>query len=95
MSRAQEKVGVLEEVADELKRARQTHGRMAGYHEGYAVILEEVDELWELVKRNTHKGDGFTKDDKLRLLRKEAIQIAAMAVRFVEDVCDKDNEPNE
>lgn len=32
-------------VDEELTRARAKHGPMHGPHEGYAVILEELDEL--------------------------------------------------
>lgn len=97
--------GTLIEVEAELKQARATHGPMNSHHEGYAVILEELDELWEICKRNTHSFepkrpswaegelDPLNKDElrkqKRAAMRKEAIQIAAMAVRFIEDVCDK------
>lgn len=48
--------------------------------EGYAVILEEVDELWdEIRKRHALRS--------VDAMREEAIQIAAMAVRFVVDLC--------
>ena len=57
---------------------------MQSAHEGYAVLLEEVDELWDEVKKNPSKYAHRDKD-----MRKEAIQIAAMAIRFVLDVCDK------
>lgn len=87
---------VLDEVEHELARARATHAPMNGHHEGYAVILEEVDELWEVCKRNTHKFPNAEETykraeraNKRRDMRKEALQIAAMAVRFIEDVCDK------
>jgi small nuclear ribonucleoprotein (snRNP)-like protein len=80
---------VVHEVQLELANARKLHGPIRGYHEGYAVILEELDELWEIVKMNTHHEGGLTREQKLKMLRKEAIQIAAMAIRFVEDVCDR------
>jgi hypothetical protein len=38
-----------------------------------------VDELWDLVKRNK----GIMADDRMR---RECVQIAAMAVRFVCDL---------
>lgn len=70
---------------------------MNGHHEGYAVMLEEMDELWEICKRNTHSRSKAPEDapEELRYrkrleMRKEALQIAAMAVRFIEDVCDKE-----
>lgn len=44
------------------------------HHEGYAVLLEEVDELWEQIKRQG-------KDPAA--IRKEAVQVAAMALRFL------------
>ena len=46
-------------------------------HEGYAVIKEELDELWDLVK------DKSCIDPTI--FRKEAIQIGAMAIRFIMD----------
>lgn len=84
----------LNEVGVELAKARQTHASMNGHHEGYAVMLEEMDELWEVCKMNTHKfGDNSDKEvlraNKRAAMRKEALQIAAMAVRFIQDICDK------
>ena len=65
-------------VTLELSRAVQKHGSMHGPHEGYAVILEELDELWDEVKAQH--------PDRERL-RAEACQVAATAVRFMVDVC--------
>ena len=71
----------LQEIRDELTRARAQHGPMRGAHEGYAVILEELDELWDEVRSRNHNK---------RRMRLEAIQVAAMAIKFIEDVCDAD-----
>lgn len=71
--------GVRGEVTFEFLRAVRRHAPMRGPHEGWAVIREEVDELWDLVKANNATGPAG---------REEAIQIAAMAMRYVLDVCD-------
>ena len=46
-------------------------------HEGYAVILEELDELWDEIKR---------KDRSEPNMRGEALQVAAMGLRFIVDL---------
>jgi hypothetical protein len=58
---------------------------MQSGHEGWAVIKEELDELWEEVKKYPHA--------ERTSLREEATQIAAMAIRFIADVCPKLGEP--
>lgn len=67
-------------VARELKRARKIFAPFNSAHEGYGVILEEKDELWDEIKR---KRQARSK----RKMREEAIQLAAMVIRFVVDVC--------
>lgn len=51
-------------------------------HEGFAVLLEEVDELKAHVWTNQKKRN-------IPQMRKEAIQVAAMAIRFAHDVCNE------
>lgn len=46
-------------------------------HEGKAVIEEELEELWDHCKANTGRSDDAMK---------EAIQVAAMAIRYVYDL---------
>ena len=70
----------LEDVRKEYLRACNLHKPFHGTHEGYSVILEEVDELWDNIKYNS---DPYT-------LREEAVQVAAMAVRFMVDCCEKE-----
>lgn len=66
-------------VAAELERATTKHGPIASLHEGYAVILEEVDELWDEVRKQ------FDERSATKML-KELVQIAAMAARTAVDV---------
>lgn len=71
------------DACDEATRASGKWPPMNSAHEGYAVILEELDELWDHVKTKQGKRD-------LTAMRKEAIQVAAMAVRFAAEVCDEE-----
>jgi hypothetical protein len=65
---------------DELSRAREKHEvRLNSLHEGYAVILEELDELWEAVRARRENRDP-------QAILSELVQIAAMAQRTAEDV---------
>lgn len=71
-------------VRAELKRAQAKHKAFNSGHEGYAVIREELDELWDAVK--TEKG--YVAYSGAATL--EAVQVAAMAVRFLVDLCERD-----
>lgn len=72
---------VLAEVGAEVARAESLWPPQHSAHEGFAVLLEEVDEL---------KAHVWTKQTcrDLDAMRKEAVEVAAMAVRFIRDVCD-------
>jgi hypothetical protein len=67
----------LWEVQEELESAMDKFDPFNTAHEGYAVILEEVDELWTEVK---------TQNPEWSKMRRECIQIAAMAIRFINDL---------
>ena len=69
---------ITEEVLKELEMACEHFKSFRNSHEGYAVILEELDELWDAIK---------DKKCSLEDQRKEAIQVAAMAMRFIFDLC--------
>lgn len=73
---------VIYAVQSEVLKAMQKWPPHNSAHEAYAVLLEEVDELWAHVKTNQSKRD-------LEAMRTEAIQVAAMAVRFAAEVCDE------
>ena len=65
----------LQEIYDEYVIASKKFKKFNSRHEGYAVIKEEVDELWDAIKGNFANN----------LVRKEAIQVGAMALRFLID----------
>lgn len=71
----------LDMVADEVERARRLYPAFHSGHEGIAVIQEEVDELWADVKASK----GLRQSAQAGA---EAIQVAAMALRFLMDLCE-------
>ena len=66
-------------ACDECIRASDLHAPMNSAHEAYAVILEELDEFWEEVR----KKKECRSEEKMR---EELIQIAAMAIRSMCDL---------
>ena len=67
-------------IVEELRTALNKYPPFNSGHEGYAIIKEELDELWEVVKLKQ------STPNRNELMRKEAIQVAAMAIRFLLDL---------
>lgn len=85
---------VAVEVIETYFKARQKHAPMRGPHEGYAVLLAEVDELWDEVKcwqPDSHYGKlpalNGNRAVQRFVMRKEALHVAAMALAFLLEVC--------
>lgn len=68
----------LIQVKDEILEAQAKFIPFTSPHEGYAVLKEEVDELWEEVKKRPAARDR-------EKMRNEARQVAAMGIRFMLD----------
>ena len=58
-------------IVAEALNAKEIYGPYQSPHEGYGVILEELEELWEGVRANNHVAAAY-----------EAVQVAATALRF-------------
>lgn len=69
---------LLKEIDEELSRAEEKFPPFHSPHEGYAVIAEELDEFWEEVK--SKDAERFIR------MKKELIQVAAMALRAIGDL---------
>jgi NTP pyrophosphatase (non-canonical NTP hydrolase) len=66
---------IINSIETELEHAYAKHGRgLWGRHEFYGILKEEVDELWDAIKRDQPMSD----------VRDEALQIACVIVRFLE-----------
>ncbi len=62
------------QLVAEANRAERLHGGWADAHHAYGVLCEEVDELWDAIKA-----------DDLSHARLEAVQVGAMALRFLRE----------
>ena len=71
---------LLAKIEAEFQRAIKYYRPMNSYHEGYAVIKEEMEELWDEIKK---------KKQKKQRLHEEAVQVGAMALRFLYDLCEE------
>lgn len=72
---------LMELLERELESACAEHDSYHSAHEGYAVIFEELDELWDEVRAKRL-------DRSHRRMAEEALQVAATALRFVHDIVD-------
>lgn len=70
---------ILAVIDRELDKATSRFNRFNSPHEGWAVIREELDELWEHVRANTGRD---------REAMVECVQIATMALRYIYDLGD-------
>jgi len=70
---------LAEEIDEEIGRATATHGGFASLHEAWAVLKEELDEVWDITRQKRSER-------KREALREEFIQIAAMAIKSIESL---------
>ena len=73
-------VGILVEAEDELASARKEFPDFNSAHEGKAIIEEELDELWDEIKKKKRSRGK---------MRKEALHVVAMGLRFITDICEE------
>lgn len=92
------KTGILDDVLKELRAAKKKHPGWPDHIVARAAIVSE--EAGELTKASLElkyepRKSGQTIEQQRAHIRKEAIQTAAMAIRFIEalDADDKANEP--
>ena len=67
---------IVSDVCEELQEAMKVNQLFTSPHHGYAIILEELDELWDEVKKKESKRD-------IKNMRAEVVQVGAMAMKFI------------
>lgn len=83
----------MKTIEQEKQEAESKYGHFNSTHEVYAVLLEEVDEFWELVKTSTIKDEdqptwrsaSFLEAKKDQMIH-ELTQIAAIAQRAITEL---------
>ena len=65
----------VDEIKNEYYQAKKKHKPFHNLHEAYAILKEEFDEFWAVVKLNQDRNP-----DRTEKALKEARQIAAMAL---------------
>jgi hypothetical protein len=74
---------VLNDVKELVEKTDDRFGPYNSAHEGYAVLLEELDELWDIVKTKQQNRD-------LNKMYREALDVASCAIRFARDLCNEE-----
>lgn len=70
---------ILQDVHSELMQACGKHVSMNSAHEAYGIILEELDEFWEEVRKKPENRYPPK-------MKRELVQVAAMACRAIQDL---------
>ena len=69
MQKTEKEEMILDGILREFRQARKKFQPFRSTHEAYAILLEEVDELWDTIKGNLPYD----------MIKNEARQVAAMA----------------
>jgi penicillin-binding protein-related factor A (putative recombinase) len=70
---------LIAEINAEIVRARVHCVRFRSLHEAYAVLAEELDELWDITRQKRRDRDA-------EAIHRECVQIAAMAVKTLDSM---------
>jgi hypothetical protein len=80
-------LGKLNNVLEDTKKAYLSavarYGKFHSPHEGYAILLEELNELWDVVKLHPATPGRNLK------IHEEASHVAVMAIRMIVDFGEK------
>ena len=83
----------IEKLAHEIQTAREKYGPFNSTHEVYGVLIEEVAEFFDEVKKKTALNtDLFMSEDrdleseKIYNMKHELLQIAAISMRAIDEL---------
>jgi hypothetical protein len=78
-----DEISVLKEVEKQVLKAESKFDEFHSPHEGYGIIKEEFDELWDEIKLKSHD---------YKRMYEEALHVACTAIRFMKMCKLKDSE---
>lgn len=70
----------FKQIENEYLRATDLYPDLHSNHEAYAVIKEEMDELWDAIKKSKETHGN-------KEIREELIHVGAMVVRYLNNLC--------
>lgn len=80
----------IEKLANEIQTAKDKYGCFNSTHEVYGVLIEEVEEFFEVVKEKPiHKNEFMAPektDSKQKRMKAELLQIAAISLRAIDEL---------
>ena len=79
------KQSTIKAITAETNKAQSKYGNFNSTHEAYAVLLEEVNEFWDLVQGVISFSDTEWKADRMK---SELTQVASIATRIIEQLED-------
>ena len=78
----------IEIVANEIQTAKDKYGNFNSTHELYGVLVEEIEEFWNVVKEKNKEGTDISETalSKKQRMKHELSQIAAIALRGIGEI---------
>jgi hypothetical protein len=75
-----ENTKALQAIKYEFDRANTLYPNFHSNHEAYAVIKEELDEVWDEIRKSKDIKGNET-------IKKELIQVGAMVLKYLDNLC--------
>lgn len=76
---------IINQVEIQIQYAIIKYGNFNSTHEAYAVLKEELDEFWDIVKKNIDYKESNDDYIKMKMIE-ELIQIAAISIRVANEL---------
>jgi hypothetical protein len=86
----------IDKVSQEIQTAKEKYGPFNSTHEVYGVLIEEVAEFFDEVRKKTYARDVFENEnfedievitlEKKQKIKHELLQIAAISLRAIDEL---------